>query len=376
VRWSEAVKGSRDDRTWGAVRRFLWWAPAVFVALAVGGWFLSGSVPALREVTLLSVPLLHYLVYGLFFAVVLLGGREAMGFVRRVLGPGGILFLVGVVVAVEWLHWSGVPILFGVGFLAVVLLVAVGLIRVTAEGGVFWYQIHTGPFHLANSSGLVKWMAQSRPGWLRTLAGPLVTVYSVLFLDIKTYIAPAILNSFKMQEETRASRRMFHLVVTVCIVVTVVVSSAFVIYLCYLKGADRMSGFFTSASRYVMEKTQRLGGGEVEATSEWNWLWYLIGGGWVVLSVLMRRRFFWWLHPIGFVMLANPLTTSLWFNFFLGWICKKLAVKYGGRHQFARVRPLFIGLIFGELMAVFVWAILKQTLELEKVAISINRMWP
>ena len=29
-------------------------------------------------------------------------------------------------------------------------------------------------------------------------------IYSVLFLDIKTFMAPAVLNSFKMQEETRA----------------------------------------------------------------------------------------------------------------------------------------------------------------------------
>ena len=72
-------------------------------------------------------------------------------------------------------------------------------------------------------------------------------------------------------------------------------------------------------------------------------------------------------------MMANPLIAQLWFSFFLGWCCKKLAVRYGGRHMFARLRPAFIGLIFGELMACFVWSVIAATLHLSKISIDINR---
>jgi hypothetical protein len=91
----------------------------------------------------------------------------------------------------------------------------------------------------------------------------------------------------------------------------------------------------------------------------------------------MRRRFFWWLHPIGFVMMANPLMGCLWLSFFIGWFCKKLTVKYGGRHTFAKAVPLFLGLIVGELLACFFWAVLAQALHLREFhGIDINRSGP
>jgi hypothetical protein len=96
----------------------------------------------------------------------------------------------------------------------------------------------------------------------------------------------------------------------------------------------------------------------------------------VVLSIVMRRRFFWWLHPIGFAMMTNPLMTQLWFSFFLGWCCKKMTVKYGGRHMFARLRPLFIGFIFGELMACIGWSLVAHVLHISDVSINLDRYYP
>ena len=72
-------------------------------------------------------------------------------------------------------------------------------------------------------------------------------------------------------------------------------------------------------------------------------------------SRALRRALFWFPHPIGYIMLVNPLMARLWFSFFFGWICKKLVVKYGGKATFDSVRLVFIGHIVGELVAIFVW---------------------
>ena len=96
----------------------------------------------------------------------------------------------------------------------------------------------------------------------------------------------------------------------------------------------------------------------------------------MLLSVFLRRHFFWWLHPISFCMMANGLMPALWFSFFLGWVCKKITVGYGGRHMFAMVRPLFIGMILGELLAALGWSLTAQVLGLQNVAIDINRVQP
>ena len=279
---------------------------------------------------------------------------------------GAGVFLFSVLAATGWLWWAGVSIPWGLAFLAIIVLVTVALMRVVAEGGVYVFQLDFGPFHIAKLVGGVKAVSAAA-------LAPLMAIYSILFLDIKTYIAPAILNSFKMQEETRASRRRFHAVVLISTLATVIVSTVAILYLSYEVGADRSSGwFFSSGPMNVLDQTQRLVSDSIGDMGGMNWLFYLLGAAWVVLSVLMRRRFFWWIHPIGFVLMINKRMGVLWFSFFIAWLCKRLAVKYGGRHVFARLRPLFIGLIMGQLAACLLWSILAKWLDLEHVRIDIN----
>ena len=282
------------------------------------------------------------------------------------MGWGGLVFVVSSAAAIGWLAWCKAPWYWGAGFMAVIVLVTVGLMRVMAEGGIYWFHIDTGPFHLTKTFGATAAVPKA-------VLAPLMPIYSVLFTDIKTFMAPAVMNSFKMQEETRAARRWFHAIVIAAILATVVVSFVVLLYLVYSVGANRADGwFFTVGPQSLLDNTQVLVSGGA-ARQQHNWVFYLIGAGWVLLSIGMRRKFFWWLHPIGFAMMANSLITPVWFSFFLGWCCKKLAVRYGGRHVFARLRPAFIGLIFGELMACFTWSVIAATMHLKKISIDINR---
>jgi len=285
-------------------------------------------------------------------------------------GWGGLWLLISTTICIGWLWWANVSPLWGILFLGVTMLVSIGIMRAVAEGGIYWMQMHIGPFHIVKMVGGAKVIPAAA-------IAPLMVIYSVLFLDIKTFIAPSILNSFKMQEETRASRRMFHTIVFSSIVVTMCIAAFSLLCVTYDVGANRASNwFFTSGPQYLMDCTQRLVGGGLATTGEYNWIFYLMGAAWVTLSFVMRRRFFWWLHPIGFIMLANPLMSSMWFSFFIGWLCKKITVKYGGRHMFAKLRPLFIGLILGEVLAIFVWMTLAQVFNISDMPLSLNRTRP
>ncbi len=308
--------------------------------------------------------------------------RFGLGRFLRSFGWGGALFLGSMTIVIIWLWWAHVPMPWSLMFMAIVILITVGLMRVVAEGGVYWFQVHTGPFHLTKiANGLVLKDGAAASAAHSVVPGavlaPLMSIYSVLFLDIKTFMAPSVINSFKMQEESRAGRRWFHAIVITSIVVTVLISAVALLYFAYRVGADRSSGwFFSGGPRDMLNQTQRLVSGATGGLGGFNWIFYLLGIGWIILSVLMRRRFFWWLHPIGFAMMANPFMTQLWFGFFIGWLSKKLAVKYGGRHMFAKVRPIFIGLIFGQLAACFFWPLVAYALGLSKVSIDINGMLP
>jgi hypothetical protein len=165
------------------------------------------------------------------------------------------------------------------------------------------------------------------------------------------------------------------------ILATMVASVVVVLYLSYRIGANRMNNwFFTESPQQSIGWAQELASGAfspMSAKGELYWLCYLIGGGWVALSIVMRRRFFWWLHPIGFVMISGQPMRGLWFSFFLGWLCKSVVVHYGGRHTFVKLRPLFLGFIFAEIVGALGWGILSQTMGLEHVGINFfNRARP
>jgi hypothetical protein len=104
--------------------------------------------------------------------------------------------------------------------------------------------------------------------------------------------------------------------------------------------------------------------------------WSGFGAVWVALSMFLRRSLFWFPHPIGYVMLISPPIAMLWFSFFLGWICKKIVVKYGGKKTFDAVRVIFLGLIFGELIATFVWPTISLMFDFQATGITLNRYSP
>jgi hypothetical protein len=272
---------------------------------------------------------------------------------------------VSIPVTIGWLCWSGVSFFWGAVYTGIVFLLVVGLVRVLVESGLFSQQVHTGPMHLM---GLTE-----GPLVPASSLAPLMPAHSSLFFDMKCFMGPSIMNSFKMAEETRPRLWRFHAVVIAGIVITIVVASATLLWLVYGAGAN-LGGdwFFNSGPNVLLNATTRLirYGGQGQSSA--LWVFCLLGAFWAVLSVVMRQRFFWWLNPIGLAMLMNPLARAYWFSFFVGWLCKKITVSYGGRHTFAGIRPLFIGLIFGELLACFLWAFLKYALRLHYVAIDIN----
>jgi hypothetical protein len=82
--------------------------------------------------------------------------------------------------------------------------------------------------------------------------------------------------------------------------------------------------------------------------------------GFTITAVLSaaRLRYEWWpLHPIGFVLLAPPALSRVWFSIFVGWLLKTLIVRLGGAALYTRARPVFLGIIVGESVAAGLWLV-------------------
>lgn len=66
----------------------------------------------------------------------------------------------------------------------------------------------------------------------------------------------------------------------------------------------------------------------------------------------------WLLAPIGYLTANTFYMQTAWFSLMLGWLIKVLIVRFGGARLYSDVRPVFVGLIFGEALAAGLWMII------------------
>ena len=94
-------------------------------------------------------------------------------------------------------------------------------------------------------------------------------------------------------------------------------------------------------------------------------VWTQIGIGigiTIALQVLTLRYAAWPLTPVGFLMSTSWYVQMAWFSIFIGWLCKVLILRFGGATLYTNLKPVFIGLIFGEAMATGFWLIVTLLL--------------
>lgn len=256
-----------------------------------------------------------------------------------------------------WLS-MGANLYYTILFYVIILVITIGLVRVVAEGGLLSFQCWGNPIHyLRNFFGL------DRPWTSASLFAPLMVYYAIIFLDIKTFIAPAMANALKLREDYRLRRFSFHVIVAVAIVVAALSAVIVSLLLSYDRGADAMnSGFFVAAPRDYTFNVIRSIIKDAPASATENIPWTL-GGAVAMAALLFFRQFFFWMpHPIGLIMFVNPIMNSYWFSIFLGWIFNVAITKYGNKDSFYRAKGFFIGLIIGELIMVAISCVLAMSL--------------
>ncbi|MCX5661010.1 MAG: hypothetical protein NTW19_15080 [Planctomycetota bacterium] len=290
---------------------------------------------------------------------------------RKALIAAPILGLVAsMAVLTAWLQWNNLGWGWSLLFVLVMTLLTVGLMRIVAESGIYWIQAHTGFFHLYKMFGLSSLLAPA-------VVAPIFPIYALLFLDVKCLLAPNLLNAAKLRESVGGNRATFHVTLILSIASSVAASILFAIFLAYLRGADRMHyWFYGICQNRVFDTARDIALRSPASANLVNTGWFGFGCVWVVLTMLLRRQLFWVPHPLGFIMLSNPLMDQLWLSFLLAWIFKKLVVKYGGKATFDKARAVAIGAITGELTAIVVWIAIALLAGIDMPYITIDRYGP
>ncbi|MFO7534968.1 MAG: DUF6785 family protein [Kiritimatiellia bacterium] len=289
---------------------------------------------------------------------------------RRELRFSSVLFLASFT-GITLILWRGLGANLGFTLfsLFIILVITIGLVRAVTEGGLLGFQAWVSPFHFIRTfPGMAKASTSA------SLFAPLMVYYSVLFLDIKTFIAPAMANSLKVRDDLRLSRARFHGLMAVAILSAVVISLVTAVILSYSqgRGADQMNNwFFTSFPKSLFDKIASMTKNPpLPAPGEAGWV--IFGGGLMAALLYFRQSLFWMPHPIGLVMLVNPIMRYYWFSIFLGWAAKSVVTRYGGKNTYIRVRGLFIGLIAGELLMVALGTLISVLLDIP-IRMDLNR---
>ncbi len=241
--------------------------------------------------------------------------------------------------------------------------------RVVCETGVPFLQAGWQPAQLiANTLGI------SAIG-----AAPLVMIYylgTVLSQDPRECLMPFAANAFKLAENTGVKRLRLASIGFVVIAIALSVGVVATLWGMYNFGSTK-DGYAQNVVGYEVSDAIRgvntlVETGQYAATTsasglakvpliaanvgkakELGWIAF----GMVAVMVFALIRFRWagfYLHPILFLVWNTYPASKVWLSFLLGWIAKELVVRLGGGRVYQNLKPLFIGLILGELMAVII----------------------
>ena len=235
--------------------------------------------------------------------------------------------------------------------LILAILIFIGLTRVVVECGV---ATAVGP--MIASSVLVSATGSA-------LLGPVGMVgmaYTYVWCaDIRTFVMASCAHGLKLAEALGSNRRPLFWLILLAVVTSVVGSVWSVLVICYEYGGINLSGWFFGGGvrapfEYVAVKLN------APTLPNWEgWIHTLVGGGVMAALMLARHHLLWWpLHPTGYPIGAVWLMDRLWLSVFMAWLVKVLVMKYGGPVLYRRIRPFFLGLIFGQFVISGVWLLI------------------
>lgn len=179
---------------------------------------------------------------------------------------------------------------------------------------------------------------------------------------LREFMMPNVMNGLKAADAVRANRRRLLIAMGVAMVLGLLVSYYSVLKVSYQHGALYVhtggSGGARSLSAILTSPPR--------GTDWTNTGFTLFGSVFTIGLMWMRKVFVWWpIHPIGYTMLSSWASFKLWFSILLGYLLKYGTVKYGGLRAYREARPLFLGLILGEMTCAGVWSIVGMITGIE-----------
>jgi len=273
-------------------------------------------------------------------------------------GFAGLVWVLCGAFAMDWL--------VALAYVLSLLIMFLVLSRIICETGIPFMQAGWQPAQLlANTLGI----GAIGPG-------PFVLMCylgSIISSDPREALMPYAANTYKMAENVGIRRFRFAMIGFAAIIIALVIGVLATSWGMYNFGSGKDGWAQWSGARSLDAATRELGSlastGQYAASAAASGLekLTLVGGGagvgkpfgWIVFGAVgviafsfLRYRFAGFpLHPVFFLVWSTMPAIRLWFCFLVGWGIKTAIVRFAGGRIYQDLKPLFIGLIAGELVA-------------------------
>ena len=259
---------------------------------------------------------------------------------------------IGLGIAFAWLVAAGMTPGFAACFLFIFICICLVLTRIIAEAGMLMIHLSFWPVDYLLMLGGTSALG---PNNLTVLT----FVDCSLTFDLREFLMPSALNAFRLGEQSGISTRRLAATIAVALVLCLVVSVPAFLITFYKPGATQVGNvveLWSHPMRFFGRLADRLQN-PVHPTGI-QYFPMAVGGAIVALLAWLRLNFVWWpIHPLGFVMATSWASLNLWFSLFLGWVFKLVTIRYTGLRGYVQFRPLFMGIVMGDVLGAVFWII-------------------
>lgn len=273
-----------------------------------------------------------------------------------------ILAFIGFTIVLSWMCQSWVIAIFYSLLLMILYMV---ISRIVCESGIPFVQCNWEPAPI-----LLKLLGPAA-------MGPKAMTFSlwstgILAQDPRESLMPYVATGIKLSEDAGLKLKRVFTVIVVSVVVAMVVaflSSTYSLYnykstldgwaavhipQLYLNQAainmsamDAVGVLEASEAATPLQRLKMIDGAPLDTR------YFFYGAVAVLVCTMLRFRFTKFpLHPVLFLMVGTYPISGTWGSFLLGWFIKTLVVKFGGGGVYNKMKPLFVGVIVGELVMV------------------------
>mgnify|MGYP001251759965 CR=1 FL=1 len=262
--------------------------------------------------------------------------------------------LGGSALMVLWLWQSGIPILGAAFLVGIALIIFLGLTRGVIEAGI--PIISPG---IVPAGFLVSAVGVPALG----TRGMIATAHTLIWAgELMVFMMAPLANGLRLTSEATGHRRRLLLAIAAAMLITLVVSTCYMLYLSYSYGGVNLhrqffgESFPTYPSNFAQQKLANPSGASMS-----GWIWTVGGGLGMMVLMGARQRFAWWpFHPLGFAMAPGWTMAPIWFSIFLAWLIKVSILKFGGARLYYKARPFFLGLLGGQFATAGIWLVVDS----------------